>query len=666
MLTKLATIGGLSALVVGFFAVNMIASTSLTGSRIDLTEGSLYTLAKGSRNIASNLNEPITLTLYYSAKLAAGNPGIQSYGQRCRELLEEYARLSKGKIKLRVIDPEPFSDDEDAAMQNGLAGVPISAKGETVYLGLVGVNSVDGKETIPFLDPQKERFLEYDVTRLIYALDHPKKKVVGLMTNLPIDGNQMDFRSMRQQQGQAWKIKTEVESLFEVKKVETSVTQIPEGIDVLWVVHPKNLSDATLYAIDQYVLGGGHLVAFVDPQCDSDMIPGIDPMQQMQIPKNSDLNKLLNPWGVEVVAGKVATDDQLALKVQAGGQRNEPVSHIAILGADKSKGVLASEDAITGQLSTLILGTPGIIRGYTPAAGAPKKEGEAASPAPASGPSLTIAPLVTTTERSAETAVAEVGMYSDPRTLLAKFQPSGKKLTIAARLTGKVKTAFPNGKPEPPKPAEGQPAPTPNNTPQIMESKDSVNAVLVADCDMLADRFWVNEERLGPISLGYRKFSDNGDFVTNAIDNMIGNADLISVRARGQSNRPFDLVDKMEKQAEGAVQAKVQGLQEKLRTAEQKIAEIERQKPGDQSKGLLLSPEQQAEIEKFREERLATRKELRAEQLNLRKDIETLGTKLKFINIAVMPVLVALAAVGLGAYRVSRRGSYRKTVASAE
>lgn len=663
MLTKLATIGGLAALVVGFFAVNMIASTSLTGSRIDLTEGKLYTLTQGSRNIASGLSEPITLTLYYSAKLATGNPGVQSHGQRCRELLEEYARLSKGKIKLRVIDPEPFSDEEDAAMQQGLAGVPINNKGDTLYLGLVGVNSVDGKETIPFLDPQKERFLEYDVTRLIYALNNPKKKVVGLMTSLPIDGNQMDFRSMRQQQGKPWIIKTEVETLFEVKKVENSVTQIPAGIDVLWLVHPKNLSDATLYAIDQYVLGGGRLVAFVDPQCDSDMIPGIDPMQQMQIPKNSDLNKLLHAWGVEVVSGKVATDSDLALKVQAGGQRNEVVSHVAFLGAEKSKGVFASDDAITGQLSSMILGTAGYIQKYTEA---PKKEGEAASPTPASGPSLTITPLVTTTERSAETPVAEVGMMSDPRTLLAKFQPGGKKLTLAARLTGKVKTAFPNGKPEPPKPAEGQPAPEPNTAPQIMESKDAVNAVLVADCDMLSDRFWVNEERLGPISLGFRKFSDNGDFVTNAIDNMVGSSDLISVRARGQSNRPFDLVDKMEKQAEGAVQAKVQSLQEKLRTAEQRIAEIERQKPGEEGKGLLLSPEQQVEIEKFRQERLATRKELRAEQLGLRKDIESLGTKLKFINIGVVPVLVALAAVGLGAYRVSRRGSYRKTIASAE
>lgn len=663
MLTKLATIGGLGALVVGFFAVNMIASTSLTGSRIDLTEGKLYTLTQGSRNIASGLSEPITLTLYYSAKLATGNPGVQSYGQRCRELLEEYARLSKGKIKLRVIDPEPFSDDEDAAMQHGLAGVPINNKGDTLYLGLVGVNSVDGKETIPFLDPQKERFLEYDITRLIYALNNPKKKVVGLMTSLPIDGNQMDFRSMRQQQGKPWIIKTEVESLFEVKKVETSVTQIPAGIDVLWLVHPKNLSDATLYAIDQYVLSGGRLVAFVDPQCDSDMIPGIDPMQQMQIPKSSDLNKLLHAWGVEVVAGKVATDDQLALKVQAGGQRPEIVSHVAFIGADKK--ALASDDAITGQMSNMILATAGIIQKYIPAPGASTKEGEMASP-PAGGPSLTITPLVTTTERSAEAAVADVGMFADPKTLLAKFQPSGKKLTLAARLTGKVKTAFPNGKPEPPKPAEGQPAPEPNAAPQIMESKDAVNAILVADCDLLTDRFWVNEERLGPISLGFRKFSDNGDFVTNAIDNMIGSSDLISVRARGQSNRPFDLVDKMEKQAEGAVQAKVQSLQEKLRTAEQRIAEIERQKPGEEGKGLLLSPEQQAEIEKFRQERLATRKELRAEQLGLRKDIETLGTKLKFINIAVMPVLVALAAVGLGAYRVSRRGSYRRTVASAE
>lgn len=639
----LISILALLVAVVLFFAVNIASTAAVRGARIDLTEGKLYTLSPGALNIARKLPEPIRLTMYYSDKVANDVPQFKSYANRVKEMLTEIARASGGKVKFEVVNPEPFSDAEDKAVQAGLVGVPTGRAGERFYFGLVGVNSTDQQQTIPFFDPGKENFLEYDVTRLVYLLSNPEKKTVGLMTWLPLEGMQMN--PMGGRGVPPWQILEQMKELFTVKTIENSAKEIPDDVNVLMVVHPKSMSKETQYAIDQFVMRGGRLLLFVDPLCDQDVPPGMNPMQAMNLPKSSELNTLLNAWGVEMDPGKLAADRDNALRVGVGSQnRPEAVDYIAWL--QLGKGDINESDPVTGALSnSMILATAGVLRAKQ-------------------GATTTFQPLVHTSKNSMELDASKVSFIPDPKSLLAEFKSDDTELTVAARITGKVKSAFP----------DGPPAPAPNSAPDkpvdqlavdaakaahIVESKEPINVVVVADCDMLSDRFWVQEQRLfGQVSLGYTKISDNGDFVTGALDNLGGSSDLMSLRARGSFARPFVTVEAIQRNAEQKYQQKEQELQKKLRETEQKIAELQQKQPDGQS-SLLLSPEQEAEVAKFRAQMVDTRKELRSVQHDLRKDIERMGTRLKLANMAIMPGVVAVVALGLSAYRVSRRKSDR-------
>jgi len=252
-------------LVVLLVALNMLSGLALRGARIDATQGKMFTLTAGSRAIARAAEEPITLKFYYSAKLAQGRPEIQSYAQRVREMLEEYARIGGGRVRLEVIDPEPFSELEDAAVAAGLTGVPLNTAGDALYLGLVGTNSIDTKETIAFFDPRKERFLEYDITKMMYSLSHPTRRVVGLISGLPLEGGfSMDPRTRQPTQTPPWQVLGEIKGAFDVRNLGDAAV-VPDDVSVLMVVHPKGLSEQTLFAIDQYVLRGGAAMIFVDP-----------------------------------------------------------------------------------------------------------------------------------------------------------------------------------------------------------------------------------------------------------------------------------------------------------------------------------------------------------------------------------------------------------------
>lgn len=633
----LVSILALLIAVVLFFAVNIASTAAVRDARIDLTEGHLYTLSPGALAIARKPPEPIRLKLYYSEKAANDVPQVKSYANRVKEMLAEIARASGGKVKLEVVNPEPFSDAEDEAVQAGLVGVPTGRAGERLYFGLVGVNSTDQQQTIRFFDPAKENFLEYDVTRLVYLLSNPEKKTVGLMSWLPLQG--MDMSPMGGRGAPPWQVLEQMKELFTVKTVENSAKEIPDDVNVLMVVHPKGMSKETQYAIDQFVMRGGRLLVFVDPLCDQDVPPGMNPMQAMSMPKSSELNTLLNAWGVEMDAGKIATDRDHALRVGVGSQgRPEAVDYIAWMQLGKDN--LDASDPVTGGLNnSMILATAGVLRA-------------------GKGATTTFQPLLHTGKNSMEIDASKVSFIPDPKALLADFKPDGVELTVAARITGKAKSAFPDGPPAP-TPAAGKPidqlAADAAKAAHLAESKQPINVVVVADCDMLADRFWVQEQRLfGQVSLGYTKISDNGDFVTGALDNLGGSSDLMSLRARGSFARPFVTVEAIQRDAEQQYQQKAQDLQKKLHEAEQKIAELQQKQPGGES-NLLLSPEQEAEVAKFRSQMVETRKELRSVQHDLRKDIERMGTRLKLANMAVMPGLVAVAALGLSAYRVGRR-----------
>lgn len=647
---KLMSLGGLAVLLVLFFAINIWANAGLKGMRADLTSANLFTLSEGARRIAASPAEPVTLSFYFSAKLAQGSPSFQSYAQRVREMLQEFELRSRGKVVLHIIDPEPFSDDEDRAVQAGLTPVPVGP-GENMYFGLVGTNTLDGQEVIPFFDARNERFLEYDLSKLIYVLANPKKKTIGLMTPLQMEGLPFDPMTGQPTRQQPWQIVREMRGVFDVKTVPTETDRIPDDIDVLMVVHPKNLSDRTQYAIDQHVLRGGKLVVFVDPFCESDQPPGMNPMESLGVPRNSSLPRLFEAWGIELVEQRIVGDLKYAIPVVVGPQnRPEQVSFVAWLGLRDAgeggkSGPFTREDAVMAQISQMNLASAGALQ---------NKEG---------GP-LQLAPLLQSSEQSEMLDAAQFVLMPDPKAMLRDFKPSGERRVLAARLTPRpgvaLKTAFPEGKPAAAGPDGQAKAPEPDAD-QLKEAKGPPNIVVVADVDMLTDRFWTREERIFGQTLGYSKLADNGDFVVNVLDNLSGSSDLIAMRARGEYARPFTRVQGMLKTAEQKYLAKQQELQQRLQETEQKITELQRQRPDQQGKDLLiLSPEQQKEMEKFRADMVDTRKQLRNVQLELRKDVENLGTRLKFINIGAVPVVVSALALGLGAYRVSRRKTGQK------
>ncbi|MCC6320123.1 MAG: Gldg family protein [Phycisphaerales bacterium] len=632
------SIGALLAALVLFFAVNIAGSSMLRGVRADLTQGHMYTLSQGSRSVAGKLQEPIRLTLYYSEKAANDVPQIKSYAARVKEILHEFERASGGKLRLDIVNPEPFSEAQDRADAAGLVGAPIGRGVDRLYFGLVGVNSTDKQETIPFFDMRKESFLEYDLTRMIYLLSDAPKKTVGVMSWLPVQG--MPFNPMTGQRGgqQPWQIIEQMKELFEVKTVEPGVKEIPADINVLVVIHPKSPSIDTQYALDQFVLRGGRLLMFVDPLCEVDVPPGMNPMQAMNVPKASDVPTLFKAWGLELHEAKVAADRSLAMSIPTGSQtRPELISVIAYLQLEADN--LAKDDPITGSIGTVRMVTSGVL-------------------AQSTGATTAFEPLVSTSDQAAELNAQELAAFPNWKDLLAKFEPGKQPLVLAARVTGKVKSAFPDGPPRPAPPAEGQPPAPERNGPHLAESTEPINVIVFADCDMLRDEVWVQPIGFGNVRLGYQKTADNGDLVFGAVDNLGGSGDVMNLRSRGTFSRKFDRVEGIQKQAEQQYAAKEKELQDKLRETESEINKLQQQRPDGQAT-MFLTPEQQTKLEEFQKERVETRKQLRRVQLDLRKDIERLGNNLKIANMALMPGIVALVAVGVGAFRSNRRRADR-------
>lgn len=664
------SIAALALLFAIFLGVNMLAGAGLRSTRLDLTQDSLYTLTRGAANIARAPKEPITLTLYISDGVirSLGDPRIQLHARRVREMLEEFQRRSGGKITLKLVDPEPFSEAEDRAVEAGLTGLP-AGNSEKLYLGLVGVNSIDGREVISFFDPRDERLMEYEIAKLIHTLSDPKKPVIGIMTALPMKGGfAIDPRTRQPTQTPAWEVRRQLAGLFEIKDIEVTANEIPGDIEVLLVAHPKNLTPQTLFAIDQFVLKGGKLIAFVDPHCEVDASPGADQMQQMMADRSSSLSTLLDAWGVEITPRRVVGDLTLGVPVNAGARGDGPVTFIPWL--DVRGANLSPDDPITSQLSRVILASAGEIRQKSPAAdpASPQTEGSSAqTPATdgakpeaanvVAGPKALIQPLITSSEKSELIDVSKLSIMPDPKELLAGFVPSGQQRVLAARLSGSVNSAFPQG---PPASVEGatEQGPTPPGE-SLKTSAGPINVLLIADADILSDRYWVNTQDIGLGIPIVQKVSDNGDMVINAVDNLCGSADLISVRARGSYNRPFDRIVEIQRSAEQKYLAEQKELESKLTQAEQRISELQQQRT-DGSSSIFLTPEQQKEIEKFRAQMVDTRKQLRDVQLNLRKDVERLGNAMRIANIALVPLAVTFAAIIWGMVRSQRRASSRR------
>ena len=637
---RLLTGTGIALAAVLFGAFNMLSNATLRSARFDLTEHKLYTLSDGTKNVLNNLTEPITLRFYLSKKLATGLPVIKGYATRVQEMLEEYAQVAAGQLILQVKDPEPFSEEEDRAVGYGLQGVPLDNGSTQFYFGLAGTSSTDDLEVIPFFQSDREEFLEYDLTKLIHTLAHPKKKVLGLLSSLPMDGAPaMPF--MQQRGGQPWLIVTHIEQMFEIKKIETTATTIPEDVSVLMVVHPKSLSDSTLYAIDQFVIHGGHAMIFVDPLAEADPA-GANPMNPMGGggPRNSDLPKLFEAWGLELVKGKVLGDLPLAKKVQIQQQARMQVVDYPVW-VDFRQEHFSSDDIVTAQVPTITMASAGILQ----------KKGDVET---------TLAPLIQSDEAAMKIDASRLSFMPDLPGILRSYTPEDEKMIVAARVTGNVKTAFPDGKPkEPPKDEDANSTASPTSDdepsqPHVSQSKDPINVIVVADTDILQDKFWAQVQNFFGQRIGIPT-SGNGTFITNALDNLTGSNDLISVRSRAGYARPFTLLRALQQDAEQQFRQKEQALQERLKDTERKLQDLQSQKP--EGNAMIMSAEQQKAMATFRQDLVQVRKELRTVQHELGKNIESVESWVKFTNIGLVPILIGIVGVWISSFRLRKKSS---------
>jgi ABC-type uncharacterized transport system involved in gliding motility auxiliary subunit len=624
---------GVIAVAAIAIGINMFADARLANVQLDLTQGQIYTLSPATKQVLADLKEPVTLRLFYSRQLGSAVPAYGTYADHVREMLRDYASISHGKVKLEFYDPEPFSDTEDRAMAYGLQQVPLDQGATQVYFGLVGTNLEDDERTIPFFQAERERFLEYDLTKLVYELSNPKQPVVGVMSSLPLEGDpRAMMMSHGQGGGQPYASAVLLRQTNKVKTVPTDAQVIDPDIEVLLVAEAQNLSPATLYAIDQFVMRGGKLMAMVDPWSEA---LAATPSQTGMPPSDthSDLKPLFDAWGIAFDPSKVVGDLTGAWRVRGGGERAQAVNYVAWFNIRDG---INHNDPATADLHQVTVAASGYL-------------------AKAPNSAIDFTPLLSSSDRSGLIAVNDIKM-PDPAKVLADFKPEGGPQVIAARVHGVLKSAF-----------SGPPALTgdqkrPDNFPEYKARTDGpANLVVAADSDILDDRYWVRvADFFGQQTA--TPFSDNGPFVVNLIGTLTGNDALIGLRSRGDTNRPFTLVARMQSAAEAkfrqtqqALQAHLDEIQKQLRTLRSGGAEGENAK-----QEAVITPDQRAAIDAAQQDMFETRQKLRAVQLELNRDISTLGDEIRVFTIVLVPALLTLLAIAMGVVQRRRRARVRR------
>ncbi len=630
--TILYSTAGVIAMGLILIAFNVIAGALKT--RVDLTKEHAFTLSAGTRAILGKLDTPVKVRFYCtSGETAPETVYLKTYAKRVEDLLSEYKQAAHGKLVVEKYDPQPDSDAEDSARLDGVEGQPLRS-GDRFYLGLA-VSQLDEKQTISFLDPNKERLLEYDLSRAISRVVTPEKAVVGVMSPLPVFGmpsNPMMAR-MGQQGQQPWIIINELKNDFTVKRIAMDVDKIDEDVKVLMVIHPRDISEKAQFAIDQFVLRGGKLIAFLDP------LPMVDSREQNEmlgsIPNSgSNLDKLLKAWGLSLDTSKVVAD--LNFKMQIGGRGGQPQDAPAVLSLTPDG--INRDDIVTSEIDNLWLPYAGAITG-TPVQG------------------LKESVLLKSTKDS-QLVDGFMANLSGPN-VMKEFKRSGTEYALAVRLTGKFKTAFPNGKPEDKKDDDKKDADKKDADKKadekkveekkaddsLKESKGDNTVILVADADMLYDRV-----ALQPIQTlfgtAYAPANGNLSFAQNAVEQLTGDNNLIAVRSRATLNRPFTRIKAMEAAANEKFQSEIKRLEDSAAEAQRKINELQQQKK-DKDQRFILSPEQSAELAKLRKEEVDTRKRLKQVQKDFRKEVVSLQTRIKWFNILGVPFAVTASGIAL-------------------
>jgi ABC-type uncharacterized transport system involved in gliding motility auxiliary subunit len=636
MQARVSTSAALIAIFAAFAALVVLLSTPLLSrARLDLTDGNLYSLSPGSKQVVDALNLPVTLRLYFSQRAATGFPTVQAYAQRVEDLLYEYAAQSGGTIQVEIIDPEPFSEREDEAVAYGLEGAGAQG-GETIYFGLVGTNAIDGQEVIPFLAQQRENLLEYDITQLIGRLASEQAKPrIALVTDLPMQFGLGGPMAMAQGRAAPFVIYDQLSQSFEMDPLTPDFTQIPDGTDLLVLAHAASLGEAQLYAVDQFILKGGNALIFVDPH--SELAASMQQRDQFGRPQpnavatTSDLAPLFQAWGLAYDPQTVVLDLDQAQRVNMGsrGPGRAVVDYVPWVAANVNH--INDEDIITSQLEMINLASSGHLTLQ-----------EAST--------LTLTPLITSSTVAGVTNVSEVRGTPRPDRLIQSLLPTGETYVFAARLTGLAKSAFPE------RPMSQDEDTEALDAPHVAASSGPINVIVAADSDLLADNFWAQVQDL----FGQRLVipnADNGRFVLNAAENMSGSDALISLRSRGTSSRPFTVIETMRRRAERDFATQQQILQNNLAATEARLNDLQAQSPeGD----MLVTDEQLEEIDRFRADLLETRKQLRGVQRSLNVDIDRLKSLITWLNILGIPALLLLGSA-LATWR--RRAHSRRQAA---
>lgn len=598
-LKSLSLMALLAIFLLSVVLINQLGSRA----RLDLTEQGLYTLSDGSRKILAELKQPLEIQLFFSQQASKDLTRLRAYATQVEELLNEYVLHSNDMLSLQVIDPEPFSEQEDLATELGLQAVPVSGFGDELYFGLAVKQLTEDGEgdvaVLPFLQPDKEAFLEYDVTQLIYQLQQTRAPVIGLLSGLDVRGG---FNPQSGQPTPAWMAIEQLDRQYEVRSLSAELETIEADVDVLMLIQPPALSDQALYAIDQFALRGGRVLAFLDPVAES---ATASPMAMADPASATSLNPLLKSWGVQWDADQVVLDAANALVVNQGRNR-PPLRHFALLslGQDDAE----NNSVVTAQLESINLASAG----HWLVAEDAQSE---------------VKPWLFSSADAQLTDANRLRINPDLVALQRGFVASGEHYNLAVRVSGNASTAFPEG-------VNGKKAD------DHRAATKQLAVTLVADTDLLTDRLWVQVQNF----FGQRiasPWADNGNLLINLTDQLAGSPDLINLRARGQYARPFSKVEALQRAAEERFLASEQRLQQRLQETERQLAELQQQKDAEDSV-LTLSDEQQAALENFQRQKVEIRKELRAVQHELDKDIEALGSQLKVLNIFILPLLLTL------------------------
>lgn len=615
----LYSVGGILAMAVLLAAIYLLASEFPV--RADLTQEKIYTLSPGTRAILGKLDTPVTIRFYCTrnATPTAESLYLENYARQVEDLLDEYKQAAHGKIIVQKFDPEPDSDAEDSARLDGIEPEALST-GDKFYLGLA-VNLLDAKQPVA-LSPDRQRLLEYDISRAISRVMNPQKPVVGVMSSLPVFGQQANpmMEQMGQQGTPPWELINELSGDYTLRQVPLDTDKIDNDIQVLLVIHPRGITAAGQYAIDQFVLRGGKLIAFLDPLSIADA-RGRNPMMGEQPGAGvSTLNNLLEAWGVHFDTSKVVAD--LNFKMQIADQNGQAADAPAFL--DVASEGINTNDIITSDLTGLWLPYAGAFTGV-----------------PVAGLKETV--LVKSTKDAELTEAVLYNLTGDQ--ILKNFSASGVAYPLAIKLTGRFKTVFPDGPP-----AEGTNT-VARTAGSLKESAGDNTVILVGDADMVSDQFSLREVNsvFGTMAM---QLNDNLSFAQNAIGQMSGNSDLIAMRSRGVENRPFIVIKKMQAAAEMQYQGKIKELQDSLAATEQRLSELQQTK--SQNQRYILSPEQQAQIENFQKQEAKVRTDLKQVQKDLRQDVVSLQTHIEWLNIAAMPALVSVFGLGLAAWKRKR------------